>query len=131
MALREVKLPSGATLKISVAPFEDAKNLYQAMLEELKALKLDPNADVDVNLYKDLLCAGLSSKKIEACLKKCLERVTIDDLKIDSQTFEPVEKRDDYLTVCFEVAQDNVQPFMKSLYAQYGRILVTIRSVLG
>ena len=133
--MKTVKLPSGAVLKITPAPFAEARALYQAVMEELKSIKLDPTADVDVNLYKDLFCAGLASKKIEACLWECMKRVTYDsgpgDFKIDGSTFEPVEARQDYLQVCFEVAQENIEPFMKSLYAQYAKILGTVQSVLA
>lgn len=125
----EKKLPSGATLKITVAPFHDAKALYQACLEELKFLKVDPNDEIDVNLFKDLFCAALSSKKIEVALKECLKRVTYNDLKIDEQTFEPVEARQDYILVCFEVAKENIAPFAKSLYAEFAPILERIRPV--
>lgn len=126
--MREVTLPSGSTLKITPAPFPEARALYQAVVEEMKGLKLDPEAEIDVNFYKDVFCVGLSSKKIEAALWKCMERSLINDLKITADTFEPVEKRDDYLTVCFEVAQENIRPFTKSLFAQYGHIFAMIQS---
>jgi len=121
--LKTVKLPSGAVLKITPSPFADAKALYQAILEEARGLKLDPLSEIDVNLWKDLVCVGFSSKKIEAALAKCMERATYNDLKMDKDTFEPVAARDDYLTVCLEVTKENVMPFMKSLYAQYANIL--------
>lgn len=119
----EVTLPSGAILKITLAPFKDARNLYQAILEEAKVLKLDPNAEVDVNLYKDLFCLGLSSKKIEAALWECMKRATYNGNRIAEDVFEPIEARDDYMAVCFEVAKANILPFTKSLYAQYAHIL--------
>ena len=74
---------------------------------------------IDVNLRKDLFCTFLASKKIEAALAECMKRVTYNGLKITEDTFEPVEARDDYLTVCVEVTRENVVPFMKSLFA-YG-----------
>lgn len=127
--MKEVSLPSGAKLNITLAPFKDSRALYQAILEEAKVLKLDPTAEIDVNLYKDLVCLGLSSKKIEACLWKCMERATYDGLKMTEDTFEPETARDDYMTVCFEVAKENIQPFTKSLYAQYADMLQKIQSV--
>jgi hypothetical protein len=120
---KEVKLPSGAILKITLSPFKDAKALYQAMLEEAKTLKLDPHVEIDTNLYTDLFCAALSSKRIETALWECMKRVTYNDLKISDDTFEPEAARDDYLQVCFEVAKENVQPFMKALMQQYSQVL--------
>lgn len=115
----EKKLPSGAVLKITLAPFAEAKALYQACLEELRGLKVDPHEEIDVNLFKDLFCVGLSSKKIENALAACMKRSLYNDLKIDENTFEPVDARQDYMVACFEVAKENIAPFVKSLYAEY------------
>lgn len=123
MDLKTVKLPSGAELKLHAAPFADSKALLQAVLEESKGLRLDGNSDIDVNLWKDLVCVGFSSKKIEACLAKCMERALVDGQRIDDKTFEPLERRDDYMSVCYEVAKENLLPFTKSLYAQYSQVL--------
>lgn len=125
---KKIKLPSGAELEVWVSPFEKSKALYQALLEEVKEMKLDPNASVDVNFYKDLFCMGFSSKKVEACLSACFEKATYNGKRISSDTFEPVAARQDYLEACFEVAQENVAPFMKSLYAKYETILEKMKS---
>lgn len=127
----EVKLPSGAKLKITPAPFAEAKALYQACLIELKSLRLDPKAEVDVNFFKDLACAGFSSKQVEEALAVCMQRATYNGVKVTDDVFEPIEARDDYFTVCFEVAKANVQPFTKSLYAEYGKLLGTLQTVLA
>lgn len=125
---REVTLPSGAVLTIQPAPFADARDLYQALMEEGKGLKLDPTAEVDVNFWKDLFCTGLSSKKVEQKLWKCMEKVLINKLRVTTETFEPVEARDDYFTVLMEVATENISPFTKSLYVKYADILRQITS---
>lgn len=118
-----VVLPSGAELKITPAPFVEAKALYQSFLAEMKSLKLDPKAEVDVNFWKDIACTALASKQIEQAIEVCMKRATYKGLKIDGNTFEPIEARDDYFTVLFEVAKVNIQPFTKSLYAQYGHLV--------
>ena len=112
---KEIDLPSGAKLRISLSAFAVSKALYQAVLEELKGLTLDPNADVDVNLFKDLFCAGFSSPKIEKCLNECMKKALYNEKHIDSGTFEPLEAREDYMSVCWEVALFNILPFTKSL----------------
>ena len=63
-----VTLPSGAELKITPAPFVEAKALYQAFLAEMKSLKLDHKAEVDVNFWKDIFCTALASKQIEQAI---------------------------------------------------------------
>lgn len=125
--MKEVTLPSGAVLIISVAPFAQSKELYQACLEEGVKLKLDAETDIDVNFYKDLFCVGLTSKKIESTLAVCMKRCLYQGLKIDDQTFEPIEARGDYLNACFEIAKENILPFTKSLYAQYSHILGSLK----
>lgn len=120
--MAEIKLPSGRLLTVQLAPFADSKALYQVLLEEMKGLKLDPLAEVDVNFYKDLFCAGFSSKKVEANIWQCMKRVLIDNLKVDENTFEPEAHRDDYFTVLFEVMKANITPFTKNLSAQLSAI---------
>lgn len=122
-----IDMPSGAKLDISVSPFADSRALYQSILEEGKALKLDPEADVDVNFFKDLFCSAMASKKIEAALNKCFERVTYKGLRVDNDTWEPVENREDYFDACFAVAKENITPFTKNLSAKYSLILEMLK----
>lgn len=117
-----IKLPSNAELNITMASFTEARDLYQAILNEAKVLKISKNQEVE-DLVKDLLCSGFSSKNIEEKLWVCMRRATYNKAKITEDTFEPVEARGDYLVVCMEVARFNVFPFMKSLFAEYKTIL--------
>lgn len=130
--LREVKLPSGAVLRINVSPFSVSKNLYQALLRGLKSIPLKGKNELP-DVIKDCLCTGFSSPEIEACLRECFGRCTYNagngDLKIDDQTFEPVERREDYMRVCVEVAKDNVLPFVKSLYADFQQALSMLENI--
>ena len=129
--LKVVTLPSGAMLKISLSPFKVARELYRAVLEEAKGLKFDPKQEIDVNMFKDLFCTAVSSRKIEETLWECFKKATYNGLGITEDTFEPLDARDDYLTACLEVAKVNILPFTKSLFAQYGTALGEIRNVLG
>ena len=126
--MKTVTLPTGAKLVITPCPFGDARALFQVAARELKGLKLDPKAEVDVNFFKDLFCAGLSSKEFEEALKKCFERCTYNGIKISDDVFEKVEAREDYLTVCLEVAKETLLPFTKSLSAQYAPILELLKN---
>jgi hypothetical protein len=121
--MKKVSLPSGATLSIGVIPFKEAKALYQALLKELKEVTLNTNMQVG-DLLKDLFCISFSSPEIERALWACLSRCLYgngegSDLKITEETFEPVAARDDYMKVCVEVTKEAVNPFAKSLYAEY------------
>jgi hypothetical protein len=118
-----VKCPSGATLKITPSPFAVSKALYQALLKELRTVRFDFTDQVE--LYKQLFCVGFSSPEIERCLWECFKRCTYNsdagDLKITEDTFEPEKAREDYMTVCTEVAKVNIVPFAKNLFAEYER----------
>ncbi len=126
--MKDVKLPSGATLSVMPAPFADSKALYQAVLKETKAIPLSMQME-KASLLKDLFCAGFSSKEIEACLWECFKRCLYNGVKIIPDTFEPVEAREDYMKVCVEVAKENILPFVKSLYAEYQAISEMTESV--
>ena len=126
--MKTVSLPTGAKLVITPSPFADARALFQVALRELKGLKLDPKAEVDVNFFKDIFCAGFSSKEFESALQKCFERCTYNGLKITDETFEKVEAREDYFVVCLEVAKETLLPFTKSLSAQYAPILELLKT---
>jgi hypothetical protein len=114
----DIDLPSGAKLHITLSPFKIAKDLYQAVLEEAKVIRVESSTELDINLLKDLFCMGFSSKKIENCLNECLKRCTYNKLRITEDTFEPVEARQDYISVMYEVAYANVSPFLKNLSAK-------------
>jgi hypothetical protein len=127
----DIQLESGAKLMIALAPFKDAKELYQAALDELKSLKLDPQAEIDANFYKDIFCVGLSSKKIEAALLNCMKRCTYNGEKITEELFEDEKKREDYIIVCFHVLEQNIKPFTKALSQQYKAILQRMNTLLA
>ncbi len=125
MSLKEFPMPSGAVLKVQVGKFAESKALYQAFLEEVKGVQILSSSEI-MNVFKDLACIGFSSKKIEAALEACMKSCLYNDLKIDKNTFENLENREDYMSVCVEVAKENIAPFMKSLFANYKRFLEII-----
>lgn len=131
--MKEIKLQSGALLKISHTPFSESKALYQAVLEEMKSIKLATGAELG-DLIKDIFCIGFSSKKVEAALDVCFKRCTYSngngDLKIDDKTFESESAREDYSMVCIEVIQENISPFMKGLFAGFKRVSAMMPSDL-
>ena len=120
--MKSVPLPSGAELKVPVAPFEEALALYQAVLEEFKPLQYTEEAHV-ANLYKDLFCTSFSSKKILAALAPCMKRCLYNGEKVVSSTWEPTDARQDYMPACIAVASENISPFLKSLYAEFSPLL--------
>lgn len=108
---------------LSLAPFAEAKDLYQAFLKEGKQIKLEAKTELDHNFFKDALCSALSSKEVEEKVWACMRKCTYNKLKIDDDTFEPEEAREDYFFVMFEVAKANVLPFTKGLSAKFGTLI--------
>lgn len=129
MITKEVKLDSGAVLKIQPGTFAESRALFQALMKEFKGVQFGAKVELGAML-KDVLCSGVSSEEIEralwVCFKGCIYNNGKGDLKIDGDTFEPVAARADYFSVCIEVAKENVLPFGKSLYAEYQRVLAMI-----
>jgi hypothetical protein len=118
--LKEFELPSGAKLKLNIAPHADAKELYQAVLAEMQSARLKFDfAEEQANLLKDVLCIGFSSKRIDAAVLQCLKRCTYNDARIDGNTFEPEDARQDYIKVLSLVTWENIAPFMKGLFAEF------------
>jgi hypothetical protein len=123
---KEKKLPSGAVLRFNLAKFEDGRDLYQAFAEETKAVRFNSTRETG-EVWKDLAVIALSSKTIEAAIWKCFKRATYDtgtgEMKITTETFEPPEAREDYIPALLEIGKENLQPFMKSLYAEFGPLI--------
>ena len=125
--MKEVEMPSGAVLKVAPAPFAQAKELYQALLKEIRDIEIRSKQEA-IELYKNLFSAGFSSKDVERCFWKCAERCTYNldgkgDLKVTPDVFEPLEARQDFVQVCIEVGRVNVDPFVKSLWQALSAVL--------
>jgi len=133
--MKEITLKSGAVLKITLSPFAESRALYQAILEELKPLNIGGEKEFS-QLFKDLVCTGFSSRKVEFCLETCFKRCTYkgindkDGLKIDKDSFEKEENRQDYIPVCIEVIKENIMPFLKGLFVEYRQFLALIEKNL-
>lgn len=128
--MKTVVLPSGAKLDITASPFAVAKNLFQSVLKELKSVKVDSQAQV-FNLAKDTVCSLICSPEVEAALSECMKKVAYKDKRITADTFEAIDAREDYLEVCYEVAKENLTPFMRHVYAQYSPLLEKLKSTLA
>ncbi len=117
-----IELPSGALLSVKTAPFKDARELYKAILREMKFVQIDfkPDSKTDFQQYLlQFFLSGFSSDEIERALWKCMARCLYNGSRIVEDIFEPVEARGDYLKCCVEVAKENIIPFGMSLYAEF------------
>ena len=119
---KEVELPSGRTLQVKPASFVVSRTLYQTFVAEMKELKISGETEVDYNFFKDVACTLLASKKYEKELWECMKQCLIDNFKITTDSFEAIDHRDDYIKVIIEVSKENLYPFTKSLFAEFGHL---------
>lgn len=117
------KLPSGAELNLRAAPFEEAHELFKAVMAEGKGLRIELKSELNFNFWKDVACMAFSSERVLAAMKKCQERSTYNGSKITADIWEKEEAREDYIPVCAYILTENISPFMKGLYAEFSRLL--------
>ena len=123
----EFKLDSGAALLVTMAPFEDAKDLHDAVVKAfLQAGGKEADIrDLDMGVF--ILTAG-SSKEVERCLFKCGERAVyrhdsteISSIGVSKALFDtPVvgeKARKDYYPIFFKIAEVNLTPFTQALFS--------------
>ncbi|MEI6420625.1 MAG: hypothetical protein WCP55_00280 [Lentisphaerota bacterium] len=120
--MESVILPSGAELKITLLPLEDAWEIQRIVATEISALDVDIRS-VDftklqpqdiLNLKKPFFQALSSSKLVDAS-KRCFSRCLYNGLKIDADTFESPKARGDYIFVIFNLLRANISPFFANL----------------
>jgi hypothetical protein len=124
-----MKTSTGAELRINAAPFEESLELLHAFLEEAKAVEIKAGKEHLPNVLKNVFCGAFSSPKLRVPLWKCMERCLYKGVKITPAAFEDVKAREDYMEICYLVAEENLKPFTKSLYAQFEELLKKIESL--
>jgi hypothetical protein len=119
----KLKLASGAMLEMTLLSFEDGFQLFSIVSEELLKINIDlgnikiselADRDMDnnfLNTLKNIVLSLIISKKLKDSLNSAFGRCLYNNLKIDSETFEDVNRRSDYLIVCWEVLRFNLSPF--------------------
>lgn len=121
-------IASGAEVKIAAADIEDSWALFQAFLKIGLTVPVKSGDELP-NTLKDIFCASLASKELHGLLMVCANKCTYNGLKIEQSMFQSVKAREDYLEVLYLVAEANLKPFTKSLYARFKDILSKIENI--
>lgn len=121
-------LISGKDLKITIATFDEANELWMAVNKEFKSVNMASEVDIDPNLIKDMFCTVASSREIRQAMQPLLRRCLYDGEKINEKTFDSREAREDYLEIFEMVATENLLPFMKRLVQKYKAIIFQVIS---
>jgi hypothetical protein len=129
-----IELPSGAILKITVAPFADAHGLLKAILKAVKGMQISGDAlDTDMSLdglrkspavlsqLIDKVLSIATSEEVEMMLWKCFERTTYQGVKLVRTLLDDPNLssgiREDYYTICMKVIEANCKPFFKQTFS--------------
>lgn len=121
-----INLPSGATLLISIADFDEANRLKKTIARELasvridlKSLSLEDIAIEEIDSVKNIALQLLASDAVEAALWPCMSRCLYNNTPIDRKTFLAESAREDFHPIAWEVARYNLRPFVKSLLSLF------------
>ena len=123
------KLPSGATLEVSMAPFQVGNTLLKSVMKEAESVQINVGfkgkslqelfsakvTDEVINTLKNAVARLIASESVEQALWPCMSRATYNQVKITPETFESELTRMDYLVVAKEVLVYNLSPFLSSL----------------
>jgi hypothetical protein len=125
-------LDSGATLEVTLSPFEVGHRLLKAVVREIEMVNVEFGVrgksfkdifedigDEAVNTIKNMAARLVSSDAVEEILWLCMERATYNGIKINRDTFEDERARGDYLIVAKEVLWFNLAPFLKNLASMF------------
>ncbi len=126
--MSEFEAPSGAKVKINIAPFKDSMKLKSAIAKELAdsdfSFDFDPSKDIkkqdfDIAGIAKIMALLDSSEAVNNALMDCLLRCTYNSEKITGATFEPEEAREDYYDIVAACLKVNIGPFFKSLLSKF------------
>lgn len=102
-------LKSGASLYITLAPFQEGHKLFKVVT------RLMASMDAQTVLNERLVLKILSSEEVEQALWPCMARATYDGVKITPELFESAKIRCDFLTIATDVLNFNLAPFFPNL----------------
>lgn len=117
--MKEVNLPSGSILRIHEASFEEALELNDVFLEELRSVNFSFKNEISSMITAAVLAVA-PSKKFRASLFKCMERCIYEGATMNKEFWKSDKiKREDFYSVCHSVGEENLRPFGNDLYSLY------------
>jgi hypothetical protein len=119
----KITLETGSILDITLLPFWEAWEISRVVINELKKLDVEDFKGIDfehINVndmlnLKTPLCSILASKELIEASKTCFKKCTYNGLRINDDTFENKEARQDFIIVCYHAIWENISPFFGSL----------------
>ena len=123
----EFKLDSGAGLVVTMAPYEDAKDLQDEVLKVFLQVGATEKDLLEPDMMKIIVTAG-SSKSMECALFKCAERALYrpdgtegSQQHVNKALFDLPKvgetARKDWYPIFLKVVEVNVSPFTQALFS--------------
>jgi hypothetical protein len=122
-------LESGATLKVSPAPWDDANLLRKSLLKAAKGLNIDLAAlkggikSINVADFLDPIIEAATDDGVETALFKCGVRATYENLRVDKTLFDDIKygqrAREDYHEICIKIIEVNCKPLFKNAFSVF------------
>jgi len=119
--------PSGAKIEMTLSDYSLCWDLLKAVLRAVRQGGVSKKIPEDVQLsdlsklsdanlqdlggLADAVIDIVTSIEVEELIYKCMNRCTYNNERITRATFEPEDKRGDFLFVAWEVGRANVRPF--------------------
>lgn len=141
--MEEITLKSGNVLKVNVAPFIDAIRLTNIVAKAFSQRGLDFKIDRDTELKfetlfnknPDAFVKGLADIVFEEfvmnvvfkCAERCIYVKNGVSLKINQDTFEDEEAREDFYEIMYKIAYANIKPFFANLLTVLSQTSETAR----
>jgi len=141
--MEEITLKSGNVLKVNVAPFIDAIRLTNIVAKAFSQRGLDFKIDRDTELKfetlfnknPDAFVKGLADIVFEEfvmnvvfkCAERCIYVKNGVSLKINQDTFEDEEAREDFYEIMYKIAYANIKPFFANLLTVLNQTSETAR----
>lgn len=130
--MKEFTLKSGAVLTVNVAPFQEAKNLFQSFLRSLNGVDVQTMEQFDFALTAAYFSSSEVERNTWECLKSCTyqsKTIPAPGIKVTPELFESEENRDDLVDVFIECGAENIKPFTKGLFAVLPRLSGMITNI--
>ena len=115
--MSEFTTKSGAAVVVTIAPWQNAKTLKQAIQSEAAAAGIKINLDADVSTFVSAILKVDSSPVVDAALWPCLARCTYNGAKITEALFDSAESRADYYEVVIACVKENLGPLVNGLFS--------------
>lgn len=117
----------GKELKITLASFDEAMELHDALIQAAKGNNIDLpeslDSDVDVGSFLDAIASLVSStevrEKLFACAKRCVLGEGEKTEKINREFFDDPKHWKHYYPIMFEIAKANLSPFFENLGSMF------------